>query len=522
MPSSEQSDIQIRTAYRSLREDRPWTTVFLLQLAIVICLLFWNLSWELPNYRSPAGDNTTIDGLFMHEGKDLMAHSAYKYPPYTFIQNYVVAAITRPFAKGEPIDIATTHLFASRIPATLYMFTAMLAIMVTAGLLHGRWYALLFGAIWILNPVILYYGHTSNVEAPSIAFLTMAICLVCLRLKNKIPAWTTAFAFVFASLSVLSKDQAAFALILPCLVLIWKDRKFGLIGAALAPIIAFVLYSITGLDTLAKHLSTMHAIAEPFKEYSSGPIGCLLLTGLMIKQLAMQSPLLVLLFGFLVVRKCWPSPKDILTWTCLAGALAYLIAILFMANRSYDRYVLPFHALGIVCLLTFSLPTIQKPTLKWSVPVGIAIVIVGIYSSLIIWKINASPRMQARVAITNWVKEKDLAEPFPLGMFTRVSYNKVDHYEDGKPVFKSVSRDWHMEQVGFMHELARSVTGGPDALPLMADKQIPLIIMMADDGVDPPYTPYKVIADLRSPLPWYFPDLYRQHNVLILEHTEYR
>ena len=485
----------------------------ILLLLLTLKLLFHNISWGMPNKRSPAVDNLVLDGIWAHKGEDLSRANIDLYPPLCYVQmEWVFKCMRRVLQKYQKAfsdhQIAACYIIASRcISTVLTILTGWLVFSISRGLfcIRTAFWSTIF---YILNPVTIYYANTSNAEATYIFYFMVASALFLQTLQHSKTFLFYVGFFVAAALSVAAKDQGGFLLLGPSVWLLWKKPLYTIWAGMVGLVLFLAIYvGWGGVDHLFKHVDSMRANSAQFEIYSSHPFE--------LVKLGIDFCLdMVRTFGlaFLFAILCFWNFRDrkevfFIIRLILLALVPYFVSILFMAHRTYPRYLLPFLPLMAVpagfYMSKICLSKIGKVT------AGFCLVACLIWASLFVIHLENNPQDRSKNYIRAQMAAGELPSEVTFCLFTVRKSTKYSLSKEGTWTGVETVRNWFLEKYGWISPKVKVFLLLPEEYTKLQTLKPILVGIFDSDRIAGPIPGYEKIKEFGSTFQWLFGYVYK-------------
>lgn len=232
------------------------------------------LTWGLPDRAARerpdawATDEIAPGGLLEEVGNTLYFRSGVYNPKYPLFGYFVQSSLAAPYY------VAAAGLDTTKTRSLPYFWwIGLLARLTTVALaslivvMGCKTYSALFGdkGAWIagllvaLLPPAFYYGRTSNVDYPALAFTSVALWQFALILRDGLSRRSAVILGLFAALAVGTKDNQYGALIPACLFVSfteWKRARHLVLLAGLVTVLVYIFASglVFNLERFQQHV----------------------------------------------------------------------------------------------------------------------------------------------------------------------------------------------------------------------------------------------------------------------------
>jgi hypothetical protein len=349
------------------RSPLAWVILVALGLRVV------GLTWGLPASDGWDNDGVAPRDFFPGLIESFTPGHYFTYPPaHLAILSFLVLPVALVLIGrapslaphdviGEAIHVPYMTLFAmtGRVVGAILSLGIIYAVAKIAEAIAGRRAGLCAGAVCAVNVGLTYYGHTTNLDVPSLFWATLALLALCLALTRREPARLRAFA-LFAAVSVATKDQAyaVFVLAVPCAIGLWialddwarhnvgpLARQSGwAIGIGLATILVCdgILVNPTGFAARIRYLTG--PASQPYAYYSADAWGLCLVVFDSVKNFGEAYPWLLAPLagaGLVCAGRVRDPARRAAAFVPLAAIASFTLFFNCVARRTEHRFLMP-------------------------------------------------------------------------------------------------------------------------------------------------------------------------------------
>ena len=408
---------------------------------VALSLLGAGIDWGLPAHRSRALDNMVIDGRWAESGKDLSRAAADVYPPLNYIVLDVLFAPIRRLCGGieDSRRRAGAFILAGRILSSLELLGAALLLAGLARRRFGAGAALPAAGLFLFVPAVVLYGHTTNAEAPMLWWLSLALFAIDRALVDGKVGPTLA-AFAAAAAAVSTKDQAAFVLVGPLAILLWRQPRRGTCGVLVGAAVYVSVFAVWGgWPRFAAHYHAMRGNAVEFYTHGISPSELVKLTGRFAVHVFLAVGPVALLASVFQARRDDAPTREWLV-VLLVSALPYALAIVLLAHRSYARFGLSLLPLAAV---------LGAPVLGGLGRRGLVLLALSaVWAAGISLQLAMEPVGRARARLAALAEAGELGPRPAVVVFTIIEGRQIKRGPNGEFLSVPAHRVWTMERFG--------------------------------------------------------------------------
>ena len=258
-------------------------------------------------------DGLIIHGGWAYRGEDLMKEGGSIYPPLHFhAMELAFVPLRRLVGPGaDPDEVSSRFIVAGRAVSAILALAAAAGVFAIGRRAAGTAAGVLAAILFLANPTVVYYGHTTNTDLPFTAWYVLSIAMA-LRLlddRTRSRGEETAF-WLFTAAALAAKDQAAALYPLLAAYLLWRSpgRRGRFVAAAFVGLAAYYLAYVPHGDWWARarflqHVRAMTDRSDDFLKHDLSIGSQLALAGEIARDLWLAAgPVLVVLGGFGVLR----------------------------------------------------------------------------------------------------------------------------------------------------------------------------------------------------------------------------
>ncbi len=446
-------------------------------IGVAILFLVWLLShiftinWGLPNFGSFATDAVPVTAEA--NAKQLMASDAFKYPPAQYLIWSLIAPpvadTSLPLTHFSRIEMRSLRLLKFRWITAVFAFgTACLLFIALQHTMKRMVPAVLGGALFLLNPLSLYYSHTTNMEHPYVFWFVLS-CLAFYagnmsrhQIRLRVTVLSNVIFGIAAALSFCTKDQVYALYILPFAVfmIVQLKRDPKLVGicllsagvAFLAALVA-VYAAIGGWDTAANHFHWIISEgSQSYVQFDSTAMGFVQLQVSSLKNFFTAAEWLLtaglagLLIWALLFNRFSTLTKSLLLLTVLLF-LSFQFFFVSVTRFTHPRYYLPFLPL-LIALLILLLENLHRR----SAISGRAVVLFLIcMSSVLSIQLLLRLHYDSRIVLRQWVQQANREiGPFPLVALDAAEFGYRYDFTRGEQKRYRTIRNWAYANYGYI------------------------------------------------------------------------
>ena len=366
--------------------------------------------------------------------------------------------------------------------------------------------------MYCLNPVIIYYGNTTNAEASYIFYFILSCYFFLQYLQNSSKKKYLYYFFISTTVAVATKDQASFLLIGLVAWIVINQPRHALYGCILGLLIFHLIYILWGgIHHLPNHIVSMRENSKLFEVYSIHPLDLLRLTrDFCWDLLRTLGP--TFLIGSISLMVCNQAPKIKFVRNVVVMVLIpYFLAILFLAHRSNPRYVLPFLPLlamaGGLGIHHFCNHELGR-CIRW-----ILVAILGAWTLGFTIHLHENPRDSSKRLIRNAITTQDLPKNSRLCLFTKRVGIQYVVQPDGTMIPDQRLRDWIWEKYGWVSQDVRLLTLLPEDQIKVQNIKPELIGIFDSDPISRPIPGYRKLHRFKNKFPQLYGYIYPSEEI---------
>lgn len=484
---------------RAKRHPRNVTALVAIVALIWAATHLLTLAWGLPNLKSFAPD--TIDANLDYTPYRMMENLCFKYPPLQFL-------VLRPFLVNESekgmkkvpdlIGKRSWRIWRMRLVNAIMTFLTSLAIAFFAlCLFKSSMSAFLSSVLFLLNPVSLYYSHTTNMDQPYVmwwifSWISLVVGFSLWRKPGiRLSMAVHALCGVFMGCAFCTKDPVIFMYPMPLLtVLIWIWRKRGSkwldvlvppvcwgVGFFLATV---VIYSVAGgwnvFKTHFVWISTSPTTIGDYRQYGTALTERFALLWQSVLDLGrmLDFPcvmgvgfIVLILFRYRERRVLTGLRRNLLLIAALTGLVfvSYQCLFIQIVRFSFPRYYLAL--LPFVCLFIggcWSMLARRHLRSYWipAALLGTLAVIIGVQQ---LNSLSGDTRCRLRSFLR---RELERFGSAPLVGTVSSTFGDVYLFAEGEPRSFRAVRNWSLSQFGYLTEREKSLLLNPYSLSMLS------------------------------------------------------
>jgi len=450
--------------------------------AVLIIVTLWGLlhiftlSWGLPNPEAFEPD--AIPSRPGIDAGDMMDICLYNYPP---LQYLIVDKLSNIFLSPGANEIASSSAricFFRFMSALMALGVSLLIFMICRIFLKISIFAsIVASSAFLMNPVTIFYSHTSNMDVPYLFWFVLCIfsvlSAVFLRLPNRIAMWLHVLAGIFLGCSFCTKDMIYAWCILPAVFyFIIRLKESRRILGALTPfllwgsgflITVLIIYAAAGgKEVFLKHFNVITGdLPMGFAQVGTEVIDRLYLFIIQgrdtLKSIDLPSVLMLIfsVFCLFAYRRTISTEKfKTVKYFSIILALMFLSENIFyvqITRSYYPRFAIPF--IFLLCIFIFLIWEYLSHLNK-----TIFILLLccqGLVAVQYLHGMCYDPRVQVRdFFLSNQLNNRTLAvDGAVIGRQYEVTNNKVIPIE--------AMRSWALSSFGWIDEKQKTIMLSP-------------------------------------------------------------